>query len=374
MKNLLIIFVIFLLACSCEKNTVIDDIITKRDLQLNSIHTALITKDNDILIAGVYDSKTTFIKTDADFGILWRKDNYEWGTNYSEGGWGGAFYSVNIIALFQNDNKNYVCIGSTAEGGDVIWMSAIIIELNQYGEELKKIEIQDFSVNDALHTSDNGYLLMGNKLIKLDNNLDILWEKEFTDHDYMETKIINNIEGGYAVTGINNGEIFLKRLDQNGNELWANEVSYNKNPFDDAGYDLIQLDDQGFIIIGRTRKTHEPYDIDCYIIRTDFPGDTIWTKKFGGNTNEWLNSFIYSSDDEFIIQGTNGFPNDSIQQSILLDIDLNGQIINSGYMEKFEILLYNPSGYFLKACKLDENNIKLSKIPFSNLFIQESNI
>jgi hypothetical protein len=369
MKKFLFIPVIFLLICSCEENPGINAIITEKNIQLNNIHSAVITKDNGYLIAGVSDEKTTFIKLDANFNTLWRQDNYEWGTNYSEGGWGGAFYSVTIIAVFQKDQGNYVAIGSTLEGGCVVWSTALIIELDQQGDEIKKIDIQGFSVYNAIQTSDNGYLLLSNKLVKLDNNLDILWEKDISDDEYMENKIININEGDFAVTGTyNSSEVFLKKLDGNGNELMVNEISYNKTPFNDLGYDIIQLDDMGFLIVGRTRNTYEPYDIDCYIIRTDASGDTIWTIEFGRNTNDWLNRIIYSSDDKFIIEGTDGFPGDDIQRSILLNMDINGQIIDSCYTKKFKLLLYNPEGYFLKVSEFYENNIRLTKIPFSNLF------
>ena len=53
-----------------------DDIFSEYQIQLISIHKVIITKDNGLLIAGEYDSKITFIKTDENFRIIWRKDYY----------------------------------------------------------------------------------------------------------------------------------------------------------------------------------------------------------------------------------------------------------------------------------------------------------
>ena len=164
MKKFLLLLVVFLVVCSCEKKINIDDFVSEKYIQLRSINNAIITKDNGLLIAGVFDLKITFIKIDENFRTVWRKDNFEWGVNYSEGGWGGAFYSVQIIDIFQNEHDNFICVGAIAEGGDVVYSSTLVVELNQKGEEVRKIEFKEFGVGKAIKTSDNGYLFMGNKL------------------------------------------------------------------------------------------------------------------------------------------------------------------------------------------------------------------
>ena len=373
MKNLVVIFIVLLLACSCDDNLFTDNDITDQDFQLNEIYNILYTNDNHYLITGEFDSKITLIKTNENLRTIWRKNNFNWGTNYSEG-WGGDYYSFEPTNIFLNEQGNYIIIGYVAEGSCVVSYSALIIELNQSGNEVKIIKINDFLVDDAIQTSDSGYLLIGNKIAKLDKDLVLLWAKDFSNYEYLPSKIIEiDNESGFAVTGTyNHEEVFLKKLDANGDELWTNEAPFNKVPTNDVGYDIIQLVDQGYIIIGRIGNFHKSYDLECFVIHTNFSGEAIWTMKFGNENDDWLENFIYKSNDRFIIQGKERDV-DNNKRSILLDMDKNGQVVDSCYIDEFELLMYNPLGYFLKANKIDENKIRLSKIQFNNLFKQEDN-
>ena len=368
MKQTLLILSVVLFLCSCEKWNFKNDITSENDVQLNGIQKVIITRDNGLLIVGENDSKTTIIKTDANFRTIWRKDNYAWGNNMY-GSWGQSSYWFQIVNMFQDDNDNIICIASVMQGGCVIFSSAMIIELNIRGAELKRMEIKDFSLYDAIKSTDGGYLLSGTKLLKLDKNFKSNWEKNYWAQGIFVGKTINTIDGRFALTCWNdNDESYLKVLDTNGDELESARYSYNVIPFNETGNDLIQLNDRGFIIAGRTRNIHEPWDMDCGVTRINSSGKKTWTNKFGTRSDEWLDKIIYSSDNELIIQGEIGFPNADIQKSILLRIDLTGNITDSCTVDRIEPMLYNPNEYFIKSYKLDDNYFRFTKIPFRELF------
>ena len=44
-------------------------------------------------------------------------------------------------------------------------------------------------------------------------------------------------------------------------------------------------------------------DHDLWIIKTDTAGDTLWTKTFGGNSNDWGSSVNQTSDLGYIVTG-----------------------------------------------------------------------
>lgn len=367
-RNILFLVIAFTVL-SCTKNDlpVIENLTITKDIQINSLFNIIIL-DDGFLVSGISNSKVIISKLDINFSTVWEKNNYEWGTLTSTGGWGGSFYNVRINNIFIDELGNLTCFCPKTEGGDVIWSSVLIVKLDKYGNEINRIELANTSLIDVAKTSDNGYLLAGNKLIKLNADLSKSWEKADQNYVFSGAKIINTNDKGLALTGTwNSDQVLFQKLDEIGNIQWTKK-SFNQKPFNDLGYDLSQLYNGGFLIIGRTRDLKQPWDMNCFIIRTDISGDTIWTKKFGEEYNEWLENFLYTSNNDFIIKETVGFPNDTIHKTILLRMSLDGQIIDSKETTSFEKMIYSNSGYFVRAEKTGDNTIRFSKVQINDLF------
>ncbi|MBK7627294.1 MAG: hypothetical protein IPJ16_08910 [Bacteroidales bacterium] len=90
------LFLATLFLSSCTKI----DLTATAEVQLNTL---LNIKEinNGFIVSGIKDSRITISKLDVNFDPIWQKDNYEWGELLSEGGWGGAFYSVEVVDIFQ---------------------------------------------------------------------------------------------------------------------------------------------------------------------------------------------------------------------------------------------------------------------------------
>jgi hypothetical protein len=373
MKRALWVCLALILLWACKKETKNNNVLVdppSSTYNLNYIDNVLFTNDNGTLIAGVYHHKYTFIKTNGSFNVVWTKNSYEWGNLFSGSGWGSSSYSIQIVKMFQRTDGTYVCIGSIMDGSDVMYYSTLVIELNSKGEQVRKHEFKDLSTSNALQTSDGGYVLFGNKLVKLDAKFNQQWEKNMIGNLYYPSQIISTVDGGFATTGsYNSDQAFLKKLDSKGDEISSTTYKHSAFPFNEDGTDLIQLQDKGFLIIGRTRNMNQLYDTDYQIIRTDVKGDTLWTKRFGNSTNEWLDRFISYNQTEFVIQGTSGYPGE-IQKSILLKINLDGQILDSCRVEKFPMMLYSPLKYYVKVQSIDTAHINFAVINKDRLFVK----
>lgn len=371
MKNILLasMVIFFLVACNKESINISSKVIpSNMTFHLNHVDNVFFTKDKGSLISGVYNHKYTLIKTNDNFDIEWTKNNYEWGNLISGSGWGSSFYSIQVIKVFQSSDGSFICIGSIEEGGDVVYSSTLVIIINQQGDQIRKYEFKDLRTSNALKTSDGGYILFGSKTIKLDGKLNQQWEKNTSDYTYLQNQIVSTTDGGFAVTGSYNGDqMFLKKYDSNGNELLSRIYKHNNSPFEESGFDLIQLTDKGFLIIGRAGKTFVPNVIQCQILRTDAIGDSIWTQRFSYSTNSWLERFISCNQNEFVIQGSIGFPNEN-QKSTLIRINANGQMLDSLSTEKFQMLIYSPINYYIKVQNTDTAHVNFSKIDSDKLF------
>jgi hypothetical protein len=368
-KVFLILSAILLFTLGCKKQAPYISNENNKTFSLNNVDNISYTKDNGLIISGSFNGKYTLVKTDADLNVEWTKNNYDWGSLYSGSGWGAAFYSFTMKRIFQTANGNYVCIGAITQGGDVVFSSAFIVILNKNGEQIQKYSFDNTYLLNALQIN-NGYVLFGTQLTKLDNNFNQLWTKDiYNNGTYFPSQVISTTDGGLAITGSYNGDqIFLKKFDANGNILFTQTYKHNDYPFNEAGFDIAQLANNNFLIVGRTRETDDPYTINCQIIRTNSVGDTVWTKRFGYTANNWIENIVSYKQDEFVLQGSIGFPTDSVRNTVLININSNGDILNSKITEKLPMIVYcSPLNLYIKV----QNNgttMDLSTIKPDNLF------
>jgi hypothetical protein len=375
MRNSLI-FIGLLFFASCEMDSFLNDILSPDHinstgtLKLNSFQNIIRTNGNGYLIAGEYDLKTTLIRTDANFNTIWRNDNYGWGLNKPGGGWGGGdSYGINVNYMIQDHHDNFICSCTIfRQTGCIGSFSFLIALIDEDGKNVLNRGFNDY-VQTIISIPGGGYLFKGDKLFKVDEGFNTIWEKNLSTRDIFTIKIIRTTDGNYALTARKVYESYLIITDPDGNILKSFRYAFNEPPREEIGFGLIQLPDKGFMIAGRTRN-NEPFDMDYGITRINSSGEKIWSKKFGSQGEEWLENFIYSSGEEFIIQGKVGHPNDAIQKTFLLKMDINGNIADSCSIKKIESILFNPSGYFVMARKVDSTELKLSKIPFDELFNQ----
>lgn len=361
-----LIITLTLLSCSEDNITIIDNIDATSEIQLNTLF-EIKEIQGGYVVSGIKDSKLTILKVDANFNIVWTRNDFDWGNIFSEGGWGGSFYAVDITNIIEQNNGNLICFCSIIQGTDVVWHSTKIIILDKSGNEIRSKDLEDYVLINATTTSDGGYLLFGNSLVKLDSDLSKISENNDINYVFSGAYIAQTNDNCIAATGTWNSEqVYLQKLDKNGNILWENK-SYNQVPFNDLGYDIHQMPNDDFVIIGRTRSVKEPWDMNCFMIRTNNIGDTIWTKKIGQEPDEWLEKFIYASDNDFIIEEIIGFPNNSNRRANLLRISGNGEIVESKEINISDKYIYTSSGYFIKAEIKGDNILSLTKVQSGNI-------
>lgn len=281
MKINLLVAVLFILALGCRKEVHNSSFTEQtKTFPLNSIDNISFTNDKGLFISGSSGDKYTLIKTDANLNIEWIKNDYDWGHLVRGSEWSAASYSIKMVGAFQREDGNYDCIGQIYEGGDVVYSSALIIVLNKNGKQIQKYRFDNTVVWNALKTG-NGYVLFGTQLIKLDNNFNKLWTKTIYHDTYFPSEIATITDGGFVITGsYNSDQIFLEKFDANGNKLLTKAYKHNDYPFNEAGFDITQLTDAGFLIVGRTREATTSSDIiNCQMIRTNSNGDTIWDQE-----------------------------------------------------------------------------------------------
>ena len=275
------------------------------------------TSDNGYIIGGTTGSYGNgfydfwLVKTDGSGDTLWTKPygglNYDWG-NFGQQTNDGGYILTGYTDSYGSGVSSLMLI-KTDDAGNVSWAKTIGGPSSEYGCTLEQ-------------TTDSGYIISGDTysygagsrdiyLVKTDINGDTLWTRAFggTGSDGAGYKsIMQTNDGGYILTGYTksfgagNSDVWLIRIDSNGDTLWAKTFGGGE---DDGGESVIETNDGGFIITGYTESFGD-ISSDLWIIRTDANGNELYNKTYGINgIPEHGRQIKKISDSTYIIVGDN---------------------------------------------------------------------
>jgi len=148
---------------------------------------------------------------------------------------------------------------------------------------------------------------------------ELSWVKTFggTNEDVAHA-VIETSDGGFAVFGNTksiNGDITDKALEES--DLWLlkfnseGELEWNKTyggSGDDRGHSLIQMDDNGFMLLGYSQSadglgTNNEGQHDNWIIRINEQGNFMWERSFGYAGHDHAYNIIKTSDGGALFNG-----------------------------------------------------------------------
>lgn len=227
------------------------------------------------------------VKIDSNCIHQWSKaiggTNVEWGYSVKQ-----TFDGGYIIAGYTNSfgaGGYDMYLVKTDSLGDTLWTKT-------YGGS-----DWDFGYSIQI-TPDSGFIICGETysfgngnsdvyVVKTNKSGDILWTKAFggTDTDIGHSVIISNdsnyvIVGETSSFGLDSSDVYLLKIDQNGDTLWTKRYGGTK---DDIGYGIDKTSDNGYIIVGST-NSFSPGDKDVYMLKTDSLGILEWTSLQGDIT------------------------------------------------------------------------------------------
>jgi hypothetical protein len=222
------------------------------------------------------------------------------------------------LSLIQTSDGGYAIAGSTESFGG--WRDVYVVKLDANGnlQWTKTIggESWDWG-NSLIQTSDGGYVIAGGTssfgageadvyVVKLDANGNLLWTKTIGGPASEEGKsLIQTSDGGYAIAGYTisfgagEADVYVVKLNANGNLQWTKTIG---GPADEIGNSLIQTSDGGYAIASTT-NSFGTGERDVYVVKLDANGNLQWTKTIGGESWDWGYSLVQTSDGGYVIAG-----------------------------------------------------------------------
>mgnify|MGYP001034581856 CR=1 FL=1 len=250
--------------------------------------------------------------------------------------------------ICQTEDGGYVFIGSTnSTDGDVIGnpypftafytRSYWIVKISSSGTiEWQKIYggFHHDEPTAIKQTKDGGFIVSGYSesadgdvtdargyddfwILKLNSTGDLEWKKNlgsvYADRSF---NIIETSDGGYATVGFlrnpsvsdsnhRYNEVYVVKLNNTGKAQWTKK--YGGDEYD-MGYGIVQTDDGGYLIAGRTQSTKGDITnnhglFDAWILKINDVGILQWQKTYGGTSDDAAVDIIKANDGNFIVLG-----------------------------------------------------------------------
>ena len=310
--------------------------------------------DDGCIVAGYTESRDSI---DRDVWILKidNAGNEIW--NYTFGGkaWDNA-------KAIQQTNDGYLIVGSTSSfghGGSDVWL--IKIDIN--GRELWNHTFggSGWETGNAIErTHDNKYLITGYTssygkgngdlwLVKIDENGNEIWNHTIGGENYDEGRAIASIEGGYIIAGLTESygsgatDAWLVKVDENGKEIWNYTFGSGNNDLFNA---IIESNDTGFVAVGHT-LLEKPGHWAGLVVKVDSNGTEQWEKIISDDSICGISS-IDLADDGYILVGYSGY--NETQDNLVVKLDSNGNIL---WKKSFGDI-YGDAGVWIKGCGENE--------------------
>ncbi len=122
---------------------------------------------------------------------------------------------------------------------------------------------------------------------------------------FARTSLVETPEGGYAIASSTNSygagefDFLLIKTDFNGNMLWNKTYG---GPEHERASSLVVTSDGGFAIAGST-YTFDEASPDFWLVKTDANGNMEWNKTIGGNREDYAYSMVQTSDGGYALAG-----------------------------------------------------------------------
>ncbi len=128
---------------------------------------------------------------------------------------------------------------------------------------------------------------------------DSLWAKTYGDRADFGYSLEMTRDGGLALAGSSQGDMYLVRLDATGFVQWQTTFGGSK---DDRAYTVSETPNGGFLVAGVT-ESFVAGKIDIQVLRVDRSGWKIWSGTYGGSGSDYCRSMSLINNQDVIVVG-----------------------------------------------------------------------
>lgn len=230
-----------------------------------------------------------------------------------------------------------------------------------------------------IQLEDSSYVLCGSSssftnhaqafLLKVDSLGNYIWSNNYGGFEHESARrVMYKKNFGFFIAGYTNSsgagsyDFYLGKVDESGILEW--DRTYGGSGWDRV-LDAKMTRDTGVVMVGELSTPSG--NKDWYVVKTDKNGDTLWTKNFGREGNDFAKSVEIYQDSLIIIGGTVANQDSLQNKAMIVYMSDNGIILDSleigpsGNYELNDITMFNDTIRGVGNYKLvDSNSYSLS--------------
>ena len=266
------------------------------------------TDDDAFLIVGQItnvpqnnQSDVFLLKIDNRGELIWTKQ------------FGGAGNDAGFRIIPSQAGGGYLIVGRTASfgnGGNDAYLVKIDSDGNQewsktYGSSGEDIGWSAVETIDGYMVVGSGFNIANNStdvyLFKVDFNGNELWGNKFFGTTAFDEgqKIVSTDDGNYAITGSVDQDAYLLKVTPGGSEIWS--TTYG-GALGTVGQDVLSTTNGDLVVTGAIEVNDS--NVNAFLLRYDVNGTKVWDKTIGRSTHiDWAQSVIQTKDKGFAVAG-----------------------------------------------------------------------
>ena len=188
---------------------------------------------------------------------------------------------------------------------------------------------------------------------EITDGVSIAWEKSFGGSKIdIANSLQLTVDGGYIIAGTaesddgdvgsNNdaegylgGDFWIIKLNNAGGLVWETNLGGSS---DEAGNDIQQTADGGYIVVGMTDSNDQDISgdtsaADVWIVKLDGSGNLVWETNYGGGSGDEANAVKQTVDGGYIVAGFTGSSDGDVEDNNggldywILKLDGNGALV-----------------------------------------------
>lgn len=181
-----------------------------------------------------------------------------------------------VAALAQTDDGGYVVAGGS-------WLAWTDDRGRLLASRTDEFEDGEPSATDVVPAHDGGFVVLGSSdggcsLRSVDGDGSARWIREYTDEAEKRcASLVGTDDGGYAWVAEASGKPTVRVVDGEGATEWHRSYTYDGTDPEGSGSlaAVVQLDDGGFVLVGRVSVVENLDASPVWAVRTDADGNRV---------------------------------------------------------------------------------------------------
>lgn len=340
--------------------------LSRKDRQ--EVHDAIEVGQNQLILAGE-NQDTAFssfsggllVKTNSNGSPLWAK-------TYSL----SDSQTVVFEAITPTPDSNFLITGYLSEASGPNFFNVLVLKVDNMGNIIwqQKINLGGNATARTIRlTPDSGCVIGGEVytnvndselfLFRLNQQGNLVWSRNYgTISKYYMGDLCVNSDSTYTLVasvgalGASKDQVIIK-IDSTGSPLWGYQMGFLFG--DDAGFGIRQMPDSGWVVVGRMYP-NPSVENQSSVIRFDKNGGIIWGKLFGGPGHNVFSEIELTTSGDLVLLGTAGVGSNLDYHLMTLDIQGNqlwSRTIDQSLYEVEPSLVVSTNGAIVVAANPD---------------------